>query len=78
MLSKELTLDLVRVTEAAALGSGRWIGKGRKNDADGAAVCGCGTGYRIGTRRFFCASFFSARRSAASARSNALSSSGSI
>ena len=40
MLSKELTLDLVRVTEAAALGSGRWIGKGRKNDADGAAVRG--------------------------------------
>lgn len=40
MLSKELTLDLVRVTEAAALGSGRWIGKGKKNDADGAAVRG--------------------------------------
>ena len=40
MLSKELTLDLVRVTEAAALGSGRWIGKGCKNDADGAAVRG--------------------------------------
>lgn len=40
MLSKELTLDLVRVTEAAALGSGRWIGKGCKNEADGAAVRG--------------------------------------
>lgn len=40
MLGKELTLEFARVTEAAALGSGRWIGKGKKNDADGAAVRG--------------------------------------
>ena len=45
MLSKELTLDLVRVTEAAALGSGRWIGKGQKNEADGAAVRGMRTAF---------------------------------
>src|SRR5947207_12702440 len=31
-------MELVRVTEAAALGAGRWIGRGDKNLADGAAV----------------------------------------
>lgn len=35
---RNLALDLVRVTEAAALAASRWIGLGRKNDADGAAV----------------------------------------
>ncbi|KAF1076318.1 class II fructose-bisphosphatase [Halodesulfovibrio sp. MK-HDV] len=35
---KNLALDLVRVTEAAALASGRWLGKGKKNEGDGAAV----------------------------------------
>lgn len=45
MICKELTLDLVRVTEAAALGSGRWIGKGCKNEADGAAVRGMRTAF---------------------------------
>jgi fructose-1,6-bisphosphatase II / sedoheptulose-1,7-bisphosphatase len=35
---RNLALELVRVTEAAALAAARWIGRGRKNDADGAAV----------------------------------------
>lgn len=33
-----LALDLVRATEAAALASGRWLGKGQKNKGDAAAV----------------------------------------
>jgi fructose-1,6-bisphosphatase II len=36
--SRNLALELVRVTEAAALASGRWLGKGDKNAADQAAV----------------------------------------
>jgi fructose-1,6-bisphosphatase II / sedoheptulose-1,7-bisphosphatase len=35
---RNLALELVRVTEAAALAASRWIGLGRKNEADGAAV----------------------------------------
>jgi len=35
---RNLALDLARVTEAAALAASRWIGLGKKNDADGAAV----------------------------------------
>ncbi len=35
---KNLALDLVRVTEAAALAASRWMGRGQKNEADGAAV----------------------------------------
>ncbi len=35
---RNLALDLVRVTEAAALAASRWMGRGQKNDADGAAV----------------------------------------
>ncbi len=35
---RNLALELVRVTEAAALAASRWVGRGRKNDADGAAV----------------------------------------
>ena len=35
---RNLALDLVRVTEAAALGASRWMGRGKKNEADGAAV----------------------------------------
>ncbi|WP_281268886.1 class II fructose-bisphosphatase [Branchiibius hedensis] len=31
-------MELVRVTEAAAMASGRWVGRGDKNAADGAAV----------------------------------------
>ena len=35
---RNLALDLVRVTEAAALAAGRWIGRGDKESADQAAV----------------------------------------
>lgn len=35
---KNLALDLVRVTEAAALASARWLGRGDKEAGDGAAV----------------------------------------
>ena len=35
---RNLALELVRVTEAAALAAGRWIGRGDKHAADGAAV----------------------------------------
>jgi fructose-1,6-bisphosphatase II len=35
---RNLALDLVRVTEAAALAAGRWIGRGDKEGADQAAV----------------------------------------
>src|SRR5687768_17446968 len=35
---RNLALELVRVTEAAALGCGRWIGRGDKIAADQAAV----------------------------------------
>ncbi len=36
--TRNLALDLVRVTEAAALASGRFLGRGDKEGADGAAV----------------------------------------
>jgi fructose-1,6-bisphosphatase II len=35
---RNLALDLVRVTEAAAMGAGRWIGRGDKIAADQGAV----------------------------------------
>ena len=35
---RNLALELVRVTEAAALAAARWVGKGEKEDADQAAV----------------------------------------
>ncbi|TWP37423.1 class II fructose-bisphosphatase [Leekyejoonella antrihumi] len=35
---RNLALELVRVTEAAAMAGGRWVGRGDKNAADGAAV----------------------------------------
>lgn len=37
-MNRNLALNLARVTEAAALSSGRYMGKGDKNTADGAAV----------------------------------------
>jgi fructose-1,6-bisphosphatase II len=37
-ISRNLALELVRVTEAGALASARWMGRGDKNQADGAAV----------------------------------------
>ena len=35
---RNLALELVRVTESAALAASHWMGLGKKNDADGAAV----------------------------------------
>ncbi|MEJ5946254.1 class II fructose-bisphosphatase [Pseudokineococcus basanitobsidens] len=35
---RNLGLELVRVTEAAAMAAGRWVGRGDKEGADGAAV----------------------------------------
>ncbi|HEV7267048.1 MAG TPA: class II fructose-bisphosphatase [Falsiroseomonas sp.] len=37
-VDRNLALELVRVTEAAALAAARWMGRGDKNAADGAAV----------------------------------------
>ncbi|MCF4006853.1 class II fructose-bisphosphatase [Corynebacterium uropygiale] len=37
-LDRNLAMELVRVTEAAALASGRWVGRGQKESGDGAAV----------------------------------------
>jgi fructose-1,6-bisphosphatase class II len=37
-MNRNLALEFVRVTEAAALSAGRWIGRGEKNAADQAAV----------------------------------------
>jgi fructose-1,6-bisphosphatase II len=36
--SRNLALELVRVTESAALAASRWVGRGDKNGADAAAV----------------------------------------
>src|ERR1700678_4487907 len=36
--NRNLALELARVTEAAAMASARWVGRGDKNGADGAAV----------------------------------------
>ena len=38
MTDRNLALELIRVTEAAALAASQWIGLGQKNEADGAAV----------------------------------------
>lgn len=37
-MDRELAMELVRVTEVAALASAQWMGRGRKNEADGAAT----------------------------------------
>ena len=37
-LGRDLALELVRVTEAAALAAGRWMGRGQKEAGDEAAV----------------------------------------
>ncbi|QKG85744.1 class II fructose-bisphosphatase [Kroppenstedtia pulmonis] len=37
-MERSLTMELVRVTEAAALASGRWMGLGKKEEADDAAT----------------------------------------
>lgn len=38
--SRNLALELVRVTETAAIAAARWVGRGAKNDADQVAVDG--------------------------------------
>ncbi|PRZ16533.1 fructose-1,6-bisphosphatase II [Laceyella sediminis] len=38
MMERSLTMELVRVTEAAAIASARWMGFGKKDEADGAAT----------------------------------------
>ncbi len=37
-MERQLTLDIARVTEAAAISSATWFGKGKKDDADEAAT----------------------------------------
>ena len=37
-MGRNLALELVRTTEAAAMAAARWMGRGDKNNADGAAV----------------------------------------
>ncbi|ONK24988.1 fructose-bisphosphatase, class II [Bacillus sp. VT-16-64] len=37
-MERSLSMELVRVTEAAALKSARWMGRGKKNEADDAAT----------------------------------------
>ena len=37
-MDRNLALEFVRVTEAAAIASSQWIGRGDKHAADGAAV----------------------------------------
>lgn len=37
-MERSLTMELVRVTEAAALSSARWMGRGNQDEADGAAT----------------------------------------
>lgn len=37
-MERSLSMELVRVTEAAALSSARWMGRGKKNEADDAAT----------------------------------------
>lgn len=47
---RNLALELVRATEAAAIAAGPWVGKGDKNTADGAAVDAMR--YRLSTVNF--------------------------
>ena len=37
-VDRNLAMELVRVTEAAAMAAGRWVGRGDKNGADQVAV----------------------------------------
>lgn len=37
-MERSLTLELIRVTESAAIASARWMGRGKKNEADAAAT----------------------------------------
>ena len=44
---RNLAMELVRVTEAAALAASRWMGRGDKEGADGAAVTAGLAGERL-------------------------------
>eukprot|EP00891_Asterochloris_glomerata_P001330 jgi/Astpho2/1330/Aster-06200 len=48
-VQRNLALELVRVTEAAALAGGKWFGKGDKNAADQAPMLYCGEHIGNGT-----------------------------
>lgn len=37
-MDRELALEVTRVTEGAALAAAKWLGRGDKNQADGAAT----------------------------------------
>ena len=52
--TRNLALELVRVTEAAALSSARWLGKGDKHAADAAAVEVRQTAARVFALMEFC------------------------
>lgn len=45
-MQRELSLEIVRVTEAAALAAARWMGRGDKNEADGAATAAMRESFR--------------------------------
>ncbi len=49
--ARNLALALTRVTEAAALAAARWVGRGDKNGADGAAVNAMGATAGYGASR---------------------------
>lgn len=38
IMNRDLGINLCRVTEAAALGSAKYLGQGRKNESDNIAV----------------------------------------
>ena len=38
-MQRNLALELVRVTEAAALAAGLWLGRGDKNGSDDSSSC---------------------------------------
>src|SRR5699024_1561982 len=44
-MERSLTMELVRVTEAAALASASWMGRGKKNEADDAATTAMRTAF---------------------------------
>src|SRR5690625_6839232 len=46
-MERSLTMEIVRVTEAAALSSARWMGKGNNNEADEAATSAMRTVFEL-------------------------------
>ena len=45
-MERSLSMELVRVTEAAAVSASRWMGRGLKNEADDAATTAMRNGIR--------------------------------